>query len=83
MNATDLETQFHKAIIRGMLEDIHLRDVEGECKQCRGYDEIVKGEPWTYLDERTGLCEACYMQSVREVEQQCPYCSNGCSDCLL
>jgi len=83
MSKMDLESQYIRAMQRGLIEDMRLIDTEGKCADCQEYDEIIDGEEWSCLDEKTGLCESCYKHMVKSVELNCPYCRHGCVDCLL
>jgi hypothetical protein len=81
MSKMDLESRFQRIMIKGLLEDLNLIEINGECRNCKGHDEIVNGEPFTYLDEKTKLCEPCYRQMVEALDEHCPYCVIGCDYC--
>jgi hypothetical protein len=83
MSKMDLETEFHEYMIEGLLEDLNLLDIQGVCINCGYHEEIIDNEPWTHLDEKTKLCESCYKKMLKAIDLECPYCINGCTDCLL
>lgn len=53
------------------------------CFGCGHVDEIINGEPFTDLDEKTKLCEICYKDFLEAQEDRCPYCNTYCNDCVL
>jgi hypothetical protein len=83
MSKMDLETEFHYAMKQGMREDFNPIEMDIPCKACKNYDELIDGEPWTWLDEKTQFCKKCYISMVNDMMPSCPYCTRGCADCLL
>jgi hypothetical protein len=53
------------------------------CIGCGKADEVVDGEPWTELDAKTKLCRECFKEYLLDEADGCPYCTNGCRNCLL
>ena len=64
-----------------LMEDLNLIEMDICCRSCNKHDEMVDGEPWTWVDEKTKVCKECYIDLIRALDENCPYCDMGCNHC--
>lgn len=58
-------------------------ELDINCIACGKADEVIDDEPWTELDAKTKLCQACFKEYLLDDLDGCQQCNSGCSYCLL
>ncbi len=81
MSKMDLEDRFIRLMKIGMMEDLNLIEMDICCRSCKKHDEIVDGEEWTWVDEKTKVCKECYIDLIKALDEHCPHCNIGCDYC--